>query len=159
MISLYEEGINGILADEMGLGKTIQTIAFVAFLKEFKKVSGPFMVVAPKSTLGNWMREFKKWMPCCRVLKLIAVKEERDEILSRYFFNIYLIRYFQPGKFDVVLTSYEGVNICLKHIRKFHYKYIIIDEAHKIKNEDAMISQNLRRIKTNYKLLLTGTPL
>lgn len=84
MISLYEEGINGILADEMGLGKTIQTIAFVAFLKEFKKISGPFMVVAPKSTLGNWMREFKKWMPCCRVLKLIAVKEERDEILSRY---------------------------------------------------------------------------
>ncbi|CAD8072522.1 unnamed protein product [Paramecium sonneborni] len=150
MISLFEEGINGILADEMGLGKTIQTIGFLSFLKEYKKISGPYLIVAPKSTLGNWMREFKKWLPCMRVVKLIAIKEERDEILNRYF---------QPGRFDVCLTSYEGVNICLKHIRRFQYKYIIIDEAHKIKNEDAIISQNLRKIRTNYKLLLTGTPL
>lgn len=57
------------------------------------------------------------------------------------------------------LTSYEGVNICLKYIRKFSFKYIIIDEAHKIKNEEAQISQNMRRIRTNYKLLLSGTPL
>ncbi|CAD8176649.1 unnamed protein product [Paramecium octaurelia] len=150
MISLFEEGINGILADEMGLGKTIQTIGFIAFLKEYTKISGPHLIVAPKSTLGNWMREFKKWLPCARVVKLIAVKEEREDIINKSF---------QPGKFDVCLTSYEGVNICLKHIRRFQYKYIIIDEAHKIKNEDAIISQNLRKIRTNYKLLLTGTPL
>ena len=84
MISLYETGINGILADEMGLGKTIQTIGFIAFLKEYKRINGPYLIVAPKSTLGNWMKEFKKWMPCCRVVKLIALKEERDEILSKY---------------------------------------------------------------------------
>lgn len=85
MISLFEEGINGILADEMGLGKTIQTIGFLAFLKEYRKISGPHLIVAPKSTLGNWMREFKKWLPCTRVVKLIAVKEERDEIINRFF--------------------------------------------------------------------------
>ena len=59
LISLYENGINGILADEMGLGKTIQTISFIAFLREFKKVSGPHLVIGPKSTLGNWFKEFQ----------------------------------------------------------------------------------------------------
>lgn len=58
MINLYENGINGILADEMGLGKTIQTISLLAFLKEFKKIHGPHLVLGPKSVLGNWMKEF-----------------------------------------------------------------------------------------------------
>jgi SWI/SNF-related matrix-associated actin-dependent regulator of chromatin subfamily A member 5 len=59
MIALYECGINGILADEMGLGKTIQTISLIAFLRENKGVLRHFLIVAPKSTLGNWMLEFK----------------------------------------------------------------------------------------------------
>lgn len=59
IISLYENGINGILADEMGLGKTIQTIAFLGFLKEFKNIHGPHLIIAPKSTLGNWLKEIK----------------------------------------------------------------------------------------------------
>ncbi len=59
MITLYETGINGILADEMGLGKTIQTISLFGFLKEYKKIHGPHLIIAPKSTLGNWLKEFK----------------------------------------------------------------------------------------------------
>ncbi len=55
MISLYESGISGILADDMGLGKTIQTISILAFIKEYKKVNGPHIIIAPKITLGNWM--------------------------------------------------------------------------------------------------------
>lgn len=74
MISLYEGKISGILADDMGLGKTIQTISLVAFLKQYKKVAGPHLIVAPKITLSNWVREFKKWMPSCKVVKLIATK-------------------------------------------------------------------------------------
>jgi SWI/SNF-related matrix-associated actin-dependent regulator of chromatin subfamily A member 5 len=77
MVSLYEGGINGILADDMGLGKTIQTISIIAFLRQFKKINGPHLIVAPKITLGNWVREINKWLPCCRVVKLIATKEER----------------------------------------------------------------------------------
>jgi SWI/SNF-related matrix-associated actin-dependent regulator of chromatin subfamily A member 5 len=56
MISLYESGINGILADDMGLGKTIQTISMLAFLEEYKKIKGPFLIVGPKVTLGNWVK-------------------------------------------------------------------------------------------------------
>jgi SWI/SNF-related matrix-associated actin-dependent regulator of chromatin subfamily A member 5 len=55
MISLYESGINGILADDMGLGKTIQTISILAFIREYKKINGPHIIIAPKITLGNWM--------------------------------------------------------------------------------------------------------
>ena len=52
------------------------------------------MIVAPKSTLGNWFKEFQKWLPACRVLKLVAVKEEREDILKFHL---------KPGKFDVNL--------------------------------------------------------
>jgi SWI/SNF-related matrix-associated actin-dependent regulator of chromatin subfamily A member 5 len=55
MVSLYESGISGILADDMGLGKTIQTIAMLSFIKEYKGINGPHIIIAPKITLGNWM--------------------------------------------------------------------------------------------------------
>ena len=58
MISLYESGLSGILADDMGLGKTIETISMLGFLKQFKKIKGPHLVIAPKITLGNWKNEF-----------------------------------------------------------------------------------------------------
>lgn len=57
LVNLYEQGLNGILADEMGLGKTIQAIAFMAHLAEEKNIWGPFLVVAPASTLHNWDNE------------------------------------------------------------------------------------------------------
>jgi len=63
MVSLYETGINGILADEMGLGKTVQTISLICFLREFKQVNGPHLIIMPKSVVGNWLLEFKKWLP------------------------------------------------------------------------------------------------
>jgi SWI/SNF-related matrix-associated actin-dependent regulator of chromatin subfamily A member 5 len=92
LINLYDIGINGILADEMGLGKTVQTISLIAFLRQYKHINGPFLIVAPKSTLGNWFKEFEKWLPSCRVLKLVAIKEERDDLLKYHL---------KPGKFDV----------------------------------------------------------
>ena len=74
MISLYESGISGILADDMGLGKTVQSISMLGFLKEFKKINGPHIVIAPKITLGNWMKELQKWLPSVRAVKLAATK-------------------------------------------------------------------------------------
>merc|ERR1719204_1699742 len=64
LANLYQNGINGILADEMGLGKTLQSISLLAWLKQIKGFSGPFLVLAPKSTLSNWQREFQHWAPC-----------------------------------------------------------------------------------------------
>jgi len=81
MISLFHHKASGILADEMGLGKTIQTISLIAFLREFKKINRYFLIIAPKSCIPNWMKEFKKWLPEVKVVNLIAIKEERERIL------------------------------------------------------------------------------
>ncbi|KAK2116272.1 SWI/SNF- matrix-associated actin-dependent regulator of chromatin sub A member 5 [Saguinus oedipus] len=77
LISLYENGINGILADEMGLGKTLQTISLLGYMKHYRNIPGPHMVLVPKSTLHNWMSEFKRWVPTLRSVCLIGDKEQR----------------------------------------------------------------------------------
>ena len=81
MIKLYETNVNGILADEMGLGKTLQTISILAYLKEYIKIKGPHLIIVPKSTLGNWQREFSKFCPSFDVLKLYGDKYERAELI------------------------------------------------------------------------------
>jgi len=132
LISLYETGLNGILADEMGLGKTIQSISFMAFLKQYKKKDGYFLVIVPKTTMPNWNREFKKWCPNINLVMLNPVKEEREEIIKKYI---------SKHKFEVLLTSYEGVNICLPTLKKIKWECLIIDEAHRIKNENTLLSK------------------
>ena len=149
IISLYERGLNGILADEMGLGKTIQSIAFLAYLKQYQKKNGYFLVVVPKSTMPNWSRECKLWCPRLNVIVLNPVKEERDETLAL----------IAEHKFEVVITSYEGVNICINKLRKIKWEVLIIDEAHRIKNENALLSKNVRLFHSKFRLLVTGTPL
>ena len=150
LISLYELGINGILADQMGLGKTIQTIGFLAFLREKKKVHGPHLIVGPNTTVSNWYREIRKWLPSARVVKLYARKEYREETFANELIK---------GKFDICVASYEAINICIQQLKKFDWSYLIVDEAHRLKNELSCLSQNLRKFPTDLKLLITGTPL
>ncbi|KAF9940295.1 hypothetical protein BGZ75_000577 [Mortierella antarctica] len=150
MVSLYKNGINGILADEMGLGKTLQTISFLGYLKHVQGVPGPHLVIVPKSTLHNWKNEFNKWLPDANVFLLHAHKEERGEMIRTTLLT---------QKFDVCLTSYD---ICLlekTHIKKFAWQYIVIDEAHRIKNENSQLSQIIRTFNSKNRLLITGTPL
>nr|XP_028954115.1 ISWI chromatin-remodeling complex ATPase CHR11-like [Malus domestica] len=77
LIRLYENGINGILADEMRLGKTLQTISLLGYMHEFRGITGPHMVVAPKSTLGNWMNEIRLFCPILRAVKFLGNPDER----------------------------------------------------------------------------------
>jgi SWI/SNF-related matrix-associated actin-dependent regulator of chromatin subfamily A member 5 len=149
IISLYERGLNGILADEMGLGKTIQSISFLAYLKQFQKKNGYFLVIVPKSTMPNWSRECKLWCPKLNAIVLNPVKEEREETL----------KIIAEHKFEAVITSYEGINICINKLRKIKWEVLIIDEAHRIKNENAILSKNVRLLQSKFRLLVTGTPL
>ncbi|KLT41054.1 putative chromatin remodelling complex ATPase chain [Cutaneotrichosporon oleaginosum] len=150
MASLHHNGINGILADEMGLGKTLQTISFLGYLKFHRGINGPHLVVVPKSTLDNWQREVNKWVPGFRVLVLQGTKEERAQLINDQILT---------QKFDILITSYE---MCLREkstLRKFSWEYIIIDEAHRIKNVDSLLSQIIRTFTSRGRLLITGTPL
>merc|ERR1711884_26424 len=150
MISLFENGINGILADEMGLGKTLQTISLLGYMKHYKNINGPHMVLVPKSTLANWMNEFKKWCPTLRAVCLIGDQETRNKFIRDTM---------MPGGWDVVVTSYEMLIREKSVFKKFSWKYMVIDEAHRIKNEESKLSLIVREIKTANRLLLTGTPL
>ncbi|XP_054806380.1 ISWI chromatin-remodeling complex ATPase CHR11 [Prosopis cineraria] len=150
LIRLYENGINGILADEMGLGKTLQTISLLGYLHEFRGITGPHMVVAPKSTLGNWMNEIRRFCPVLRAVKFLGNPDERRHIREELLV---------AGKFDVCVTSFEMAIKEKSALRRFSWRYIIIDEAHRIKNENSLLSKTMRLYNTNYRLLITGTPL
>ncbi|EXB74831.1 Putative chromatin-remodeling complex ATPase chain [Morus notabilis] len=150
LIRLYENGINGILADEMGLGKTLQTISLLGYLHEFRGVTGPHMVVAPKSTLGNWMNEIRRFCPILRAVKFLGNPDERKHIREELLV---------AGKFDICVTSFEMAIKEKTTLRRFTWRYIIIDEAHRIKNENSLLSKTMRIYNTNYRLLITGTPL
>ncbi|XP_028279978.1 lymphoid-specific helicase [Parambassis ranga] len=150
---LWENGINGILADEMGLGKTIQCIAHIAMMIE-KKVMGPFLVVAPLSTLPNWISEFKRFTPELSVLLYHGPQPERAKLLKQ------LRRPQGPlGMFPVVITSFEISMIDRKFLQRFQWKYLIVDEGHRIKNLNCRLVRELKALPTDNKLLLTGTPL
>ncbi|GKT90535.1 LOW QUALITY PROTEIN: chromatin remodelling complex ATPase chain ISW [Colletotrichum tofieldiae] len=150
LISLHENGISGILADEMGLGKTLQTIAFLGYLRHIMDITGPHIVIVPKSTLDNWKREFEKWTPEVNVLVLQGAKEERNALINDRLVN---------EDFDVCITSYEMVLREKSHLKKFAWEYIIIDEAHRIKNEESSLAQVIRVFNSRNRLLITGTPL
>jgi len=150
MISLYENGINGILADEMGLGKTLQTISLIGYMKNHRNQPGPHIVIVPKSTLANWMSEFSKWCPSLRAVCLIGTQEQRAAFIRETLL---------PGDWDVLVTSYE---MCIREkgvLKKFAWRFLAIDEAHRIKNENSLLSQIVREFKSANRLLLTGTPL
>ncbi|KZT18698.1 SNF2 family DNA-dependent ATPase [Neolentinus lepideus HHB14362 ss-1] len=150
MVSLHHNGLNGILADEMGLGKTLQTISFLAYLKHHKEIPGPHLIVVPKSTLQNWAREFERWTPDVKTVVLAGSKDERQEII---------INRVLPIDFEVLITSYEMCLIEKNALKKLSFEYIVIDEAHRIKNVDSILSQIVRTFMSRGRLLITGTPL
>ncbi|KUI72885.1 ISWI chromatin-remodeling complex ATPase ISW2 [Cytospora mali] len=151
LISLHENGISGILADEMGLGKTLQTISFLGYLRHIMGITGPHLIMVPKSTLDNWKREFAKWTPEVNVLVLQGAKEERQKLIQE--------RLIDNEDFDVCITSYEMILREKSHLKKFAWEYIIIDEAHRIKNEESSLAQVIRLFNSRNRLLITGTPL
>eukprot|EP01080_Neovahlkampfia_damariscottae_P009826 gene9826-2148_t len=149
MVSLYNNHLNGILADELGLGKTIQTISLIVHLMEYKNNPGPFMVIAPLSTLDNWLIEFQKWAPHIKVIKYVGNQETRRQIQVD----------IRKKNFNVLLIQYEYVSRDVNILRRTPYEYIIIDEGHRIKNKDAKLVADLKLYNSKYRLLLTGTPL
>ncbi|XP_017352867.1 lymphoid-specific helicase [Cebus imitator] len=150
---LWENGINGILADEMGLGKTVQCIATIALMIQ-RGVPGPFLVCGPLSTLPNWMAEFKRFTPDIPTMLYHGTQEERQKLVR----NIHK-RQGTLQIHPVVVTSFEIAMRDRNALQHCYWKYLIVDEGHRIKNMKCRLIRELKRFNADNKLLLTGTPL
>lgn len=151
LVSLYNNNLNGILADEMGLGKTIQTLSLIAYLMERKKVSGPYLVIVPLSVISNWVRELNIWAP-----SIVKVVYKGDPATRK---NIQQTQ-MQGDSYNILLTTYEFVVKDRNVLGRIRWKYIIMDEGHRMKNADCKLALTLgAKYTSRNRLLLTGTPL
>uniref|UniRef100_A0A8C3SVZ5 Chromodomain helicase DNA binding protein 6 n=1 Tax=Chelydra serpentina TaxID=8475 RepID=A0A8C3SVZ5_CHESE len=150
---------NCILADEMGLGKTIQSITFLSeiFLMD---IHGPFLIIAPLSTITNWEREFRTWT------EMNAIVYHGSQI-SRQMIQQYEMVYRDVQgnpltgifKFHVVITTFEMILADCPELKKIQWRCVVIDEAHRLKNRNCKLLEGLKLMALEHKVLLTGTPL
>ncbi|KAM4675728.1 chromodomain-helicase-DNA-binding protein 3 isoform 2-T2 [Discoglossus pictus] len=165
----WAQGTDTILADEMGLGKTIQTIVFLYSLYKEGHTRGPFLVSAPLSTIINWEREFQMWAPDFYVLTYTGDKDSRSVIRENEFSyqdnvmkggkKAFKMKAQAQVKFHVLLTSYELVTIDQAALGSIRWACLVVDEAHRLKNNQSKFFRVLNGYQIDYKLLLTGTPL
>jgi SNF2 family DNA or RNA helicase len=150
LASMCSRRLNGILADEMGLGKTIQTISLLAHLASEHGIWGPHLVIVPTSVLLNWEIEFKKFAPAFKVMSYYGSVKQRKE--KR-------VGWTKPNAFHVCVTSYQLAVIDSAVFKRKKWYYLILDEAHYIKNFKSQRWQALLTLNTQRRLLLSGTPL
>ncbi|XP_044486357.1 protein PHOTOPERIOD-INDEPENDENT EARLY FLOWERING 1 isoform X4 [Mangifera indica] len=150
LVTMYEKRLNGILADEMGLGKTIMTISLLAHLACEKGIWGPHLIVVPTSVMLNWETEFLKWCPAFKILTYFGSAKERKFKRQGWL---------KPNFFHVCITTYRLVIQDSKVFKRKKWKYLILDEAHLIKNWKSQRWQTLLNFNSKRRILLTGTPL
>jgi superfamily II DNA or RNA helicase len=139
--------LGGILADDMGLGKTLQTLTWLAWLKErHVKNPKPSLVICPASVLHNWRREAERFTPDMKVLVLESGAERHN--LRK-----------QIPQHDIIVTNYALLRRDLEEFHKFAFRAVILDEAQFIKNPGAQVTQSVKQLKCEHKIALTGTPL
>jgi DNA helicase INO80 len=157
LVNLYEQGINGILADEMGLGKTVQSISVMGYLAEQHNIWGPFLVIAPSSTLHNWQQEITRFVPTLKVLPYWGSAKDRKVL--RKFWDRKHITYNKDSEFHVLVTSYQLVVQDAQYFQKIKWQYMILDEAQAIKSSNSTRWKILLGFHCRNRLLLTGTPI
>ncbi len=146
LYTIYKCNLGGILADEMGLGKTLQTITLIKhILKE--KSDSKILIVSPTSLVYNWKKEFDKF---ASQLKYTTVSESKSNRL-KVFEN--------QDKYNIFITSYGLVSNDNDEYEKMNFELCIIDEGQMIKNYKANMTQEVKKIKANCKITLTGTPI
>ncbi|XP_033957567.1 chromodomain-helicase-DNA-binding protein 4 isoform X1 [Pseudochaenichthys georgianus] len=165
----WAQATDTILADEMGLGKTVQTAVFLYSLYKEGHSKGPFLVSAPLSTIINWEREFELWAPDMYVVTYVGDKDSRAVIRENEFsFEDNAIRGGKKAskmkkdstvKFHVLLTSYELITIDQAVLGSIEWACLVVDEAHRLKNNQSKFFRILNNYPLQHKLLLTGTPL
>ncbi|KAI0598541.1 SNF2 family domain-containing protein [Biscogniauxia sp. FL1348] len=167
--SYQQEGVNwlhflnkyhlhGILCDDMGLGKTLQTLCIVASdhynrAEEFKKTGAPdvrrlpSLIVCPPTLSGHWQQEIKTFAPFLSVTAFVGPPTERRAKAAQF------------ASTDIVVTSYEVCRNDTELLEKQNWNYVVLDEGHLIKNPKAKITLAVKKLASNHRLILTGTPI
>ncbi len=142
-------GFGGVLADDMGLGKTIEVIALIkSYLDETAKNDRkPSFIVTPASLVYNWQKEISRFSPDITTVAVVGGKSERREILNNY------------KSYDVVITSYDLLKRDIDMYSDIYFRYNIIDEAQFIKNYNTQAAKTVKKIKSDTRFALTGTPI
>lgn len=136
-----------VLADDMGLGKTIQAIAAVRILFHEGRVRS-VLVICPRSLLANWESELRRWAPELTRLRVVPSGSEREEVWSEI-----------NGHVHVMLTNYEQLRERPDALTSRGVDLVLADEAHRIRNLSASVTQGVRRVPRSQFWALTGTPI
>jgi superfamily II DNA or RNA helicase len=142
---LREQGFGGILADDMGLGKTVQTLCHLFEEKKSGRGNLPCLIIAPKSVVPNWEKEAKKFAPSLTVLALQGNQRKKYYPVLKYS--------------DLVVTSYPVLLRDADELLAQEFHYVVLDEAHTIKNAGSQVTQVAWKVKARHRLCLSGTPI
>eukprot|EP01041_Mallomonas_annulata_P005974 gene5974-12051_t len=158
---LHQNKVNGVLADDMGLGKTVQTIAFLGWLHYHYNMTNtrhrPHLIIVPASTISNWVNELKRFCPSLIVILYHGTQNER------YILRKQIKKDIECNKFHIILSTYtifereSGKDDCL-FLRSHVFEYLILDEAHCLKNSSSQRYSQLKKLQSKHRLLLSGTP-
>ena len=146
LYTLYKCDLGGILADEMGLGKSIQTISFIKQIIKEKK-DAKIMIVCPTSLVYNWKKEFDKFAKELKYVTVSEAKEQRLKVINDF------------DKYNVFITSYGLIRNDNDEYEDKNFELCVIDEAQTIKNYQAGMTMEVKKIKARTKIALTGTPI
>ncbi|XP_009986464.1 PREDICTED: chromodomain-helicase-DNA-binding protein 1-like [Tauraco erythrolophus] len=134
----------------MGLGKTCQTISLLLYLTKKLTNKEKFLILCPLSVLSNWKDELERFAPCLSFVTYTGSKEERPKLQQNLK---------EQSHFRALLTTYE---ICLKDaafLKCFNWAALVVDEAHRLKNQSSLLHKMLSEFSVGFSLLLTGTPI
>ncbi|MDR2969544.1 MAG: DEAD/DEAH box helicase [Tannerellaceae bacterium] len=164
---LYKHNFGGCLADDMGLGKTLQTITLLQHIyeaggqKEVTETGGQYslfadnrptlpaaLIVVPTSLLHNWANELKRFAPELRVFIYSGTNRMRSRHIEQVF-----------DRFEVVITSYGLLRNDIEFLREYCFRIVILDESQYIKNPSSLSYRSVKMLKTEHRLVLTGTPI
>ncbi|KAK3677928.1 hypothetical protein LTR78_002023 [Recurvomyces mirabilis] len=167
LLKMHDNGMSCILGDEMGLGKTLQTLALFQYLVENEARDAeprPHLVVCPLSVLSSWMTEARRWVPDLKAIRFHGPVGEREKLKKQLLLqsngSSNLIKSDTIPMPDIIVTTYETFKSEANWFKRaFAWKYVVLDEGHKIKNEGSQMATALFSLQAEYRLLLTGTPL